>query len=232
MACAVKLFRTGICFSVLIAINAFLSCSHDAVSELPCWATMEALSGGRVAVRAGFEDGSGDVPTGAKVLLVSPANEVTWLRYDSSSCVYSAILVAPMEGDYRIDIQSVLGRTGASLSFKQISGKPSIISMQDGAGAEVGTGRKLRADLPISISWRSCGNASVYQVRFDAVDGGNLVLASSEASLLVEPGTLAAGATYSVVISAQYIYGDPYLRERNTYAYSFAESSEYSFSTE
>ncbi len=66
------------------------------------------------------------------------------------------------------------------------------------------------------------------------MDGAAKAVAfSSEVPIYTFPrDTFESGKTYGLIIEAQYIGGDPFLRDEDYYAFSYSESPEYYFSTE
>ncbi len=128
-----------------------VSCAAE-VDQLGCWVTMEEVGSNQVKVRARLEDTStGNTPTGASVLLKSPAREVSWLNYVSSSNMYETTLTAALSGNYIVSVSSSLGDDDVVIPFVSLTETPTIVTLQDASGTVAGTGQALNPATAISV---------------------------------------------------------------------------------
>ena len=198
-------------------------------SGISCWASLEETSLNQVHLSVLLENASGNVPTGARVLLKTPANELSWVYFSSSSNRYESTLSSFVSGDYEISVHSASGNTTLTIPMVRLSGTPDITTLQDATGVAAGTGQKLNASSEISAEWQTIEGASVYKGTITCGVVTSYTFSSLTNSILIPADTLQAGKTYSISIEAQYLNGDPYLMERQYYAFSYSKSPDYYF---
>lgn len=217
---------------LLLSLMNLVSCAMDADnSYLGCWVTMEKTGSTTARIRVRLENDSGNVPTGARVLLETPAGAISWLYYNASSNLYETTLSSPVSGNYIVSVESSLGKVERKISYVSLSDIPNIQTVQDAAGTIAGSDVGLDATKEISLSWDGVPGATVYQGT--VTNGANMVLVFSTIDTVypIAPDTLQPDKTYALMVTAQYIAGDPYLRESDYYVFSYSESPEFYFGT-
>ncbi len=200
--------------------------------QVTCRATMEEGGMDQVRLRVRLEDVNGNVPTGARVLLQTPEQEISWVYYNSVSAMYESNLSGLTSGAYTVTVDSAAGNSLLSIPMTLLSATPDIITLQDAHGITAGHGQNMSGSCAVSAAWKPIEGATVYKgtVYCGAVTA--FVFSSSTNSFMIPPDTLVGGRTYNLSIEAQYIGGDPYLQEHNYYAFSYSESPDYFFTIE
>jgi hypothetical protein len=225
------LFLLGFLFVILSGCTQDGTSASDTekVNSLSCWVTMEESSLNQVHLRVLLEDANGNVPTGARVLLKTPANELSWVYFTASSNIYESTLSSLTSGSYSVSVNSAAGNDTVVIPMVMLNGSPDINTLQDATGVVAGLGQSLNASSAISVEWKTPAGASVYKGTISCGAVTSYVFSSLANTVIIPPDTLLPGKTYSISIEAQYIGGDPYLQEQHYYAFSYSQSPDYYF---
>ena len=183
-------------------------------------------------VRVRLEDSSGNVPTGARVLLETPAKAISWLYFDNDTNMYETTLTSPISGDYTVSVRSTLGNVESVVPYVSLSFTPTVQTLQDAEGTTAGGTKALQSSLAISAAWEAIAGATAYQVSVMQGASTIVMVSTRGTSYMFPPRTFTSGKTYTLRVEAQYIVGDPYLRDKDYYAFSYVDSPDYYFTTE
>jgi len=221
------------CAVVVLVVTFLSSCTMDSERlSLGCWVSMEQTGASAAKVRVRLEDASGNVPTGARVLLETPAAALSWLYFDNETNMYETSLTSPISGDYTVSVRSTLGNVESVVPYVSLSATPTVQTLQDAEGTTAGGNKSLKSSLAISASWQAIAGATAYQVAVMQGASTIVIVSTTGTSYVFPPGTFTSGKTYALRVEAQYIAGDPYLRDKDYYAFSYSDSPDYYFTTE
>lgn len=217
----------------LIPLLFFISCDQQQINNghLGVWTSLQSDSLGRLVVTVRLEDSSGNIPTGARVLVRTPDNEVSWLTFISDNNIYKTYIENSVSGDFRIEVKSVIQNVDQIVPYYYITTAPTLKNMVDGEGADILSNQNLNPSKKISVTWDRVEGATVYKGIIKSGSSIVKIFSTSEDSYLLDSGTLEAGTSYLLELEAQAIIGDPYFNSEDFYSYSSKVSSEYAFST-
>lgn len=77
-------------------------------------------------------------------------------------------------------------------------------------GNSVLSGKSINSQSAVSCAWNSLGNGIVYQVNIKTALNRIWTGSTSACNIEIPKGTLTAGKTYYLYLTAQKICGDPY----------------------
>jgi hypothetical protein len=220
---------------LLICLITFLcfSCAMEGnPQDMSCWVTIEETGIEQLRVRVRLEDSTGNVPNGARVLFETPDRELIWVYFNSAANMYEASVSEVISGEYIVKVNSAVGDISMKCPVIILKEEPEVILLQDANGISAGQGKKLSATADISLKWNLIDNAAVY--KGSIYSGVSLVhvFSSTESNYTIPSNTLEANKSYTLVIEAQYISGDPYLEKEPYYVFSYSQGSDYYFSLE
>ncbi len=132
-------------------------------------------------------------------------------------------------GLYSVSVESIMGNAELSIPVIVLTETPDVIVIQDSSGVVAGQGNRVSSSRDISIAWREVTGSSVYICTVRASRGIVFSQSTIETSIRIPAATLSPAETCNVLVEAQYIAGDPYLRKENYYAFNYRESPTYYF---
>jgi hypothetical protein len=180
----------------------------------------------------GIQEGpTGNSVSGALVTVHDETNKVTMLSYDSGSCTYSGDMEEPgVDMTYTVEVTTLLLDTPViqKIPYSALSKKPDITVFQDALGNSVLKGQGLSGGAPLQIAWVSCGTGIVYQLAVKAALKTVYAASTSAETIIISSGAIPPGV-YTLKISAQKIYGDPYFKKADYCSMSSAKSIGLSF---
>lgn len=222
--------------SSLLLVPIILSCSQNEDSpQIKLRASLLSSSGGDITAYAFPENSeTGNIVTGAVVLIYNSANEVTELSFDNSSQCYKATLSDTLEYDtYTVVASSSLCNDVAiAMPHKKLSEKPVASVFEDSDGNSVLKGNELDSALPIQISWNRLGDNVVYKVAIQSGLATAYVKSTQAPNITVPAGVLKTGGSYYMSVTAQCIKGDPYFKSEPYYSASSIKSAGVSFNVQ
>lgn len=216
----------------IITIFLFISCSQNKEQNIKARVSFLSSNGSTIFVTVVPENTfSGDVVTGALVLVTDSTNSVTTLDFDYQKQNYSGVLENSLNSDeYKVIIKSqICDDKIINVNHVKLQIKPSLTIFEDSSGNSVLKGKDLDCDLPIQIAWSSLGTNVVYRVEIQ--NGMNTVFSkSTQATTMVIPeNILEEKSSYYLTITAHQSYGDIYFQKDEYYSSSSIKSSGFSF---
>lgn len=217
--------------SFLFILFFFLGCDNSSEMYLGSWVTLQEGSMDALDIFVRLENESGDVPSGARIKVSTPDNQVIWVNFDSDYNIYRCSIPDNTAGDYIVDIDSHLGDVSQVVPYNKITDKPVLTLLSDATGSNYFSGDSLDSTVKISMVWDEVDNATVYVVTVTTSSYDTIIFSTDQTSYTLDENILNPEESYSISIEAQSITGDVYLNEYNYYSCNSEESSEYFFNT-
>jgi hypothetical protein len=177
------------------------------------------------------EGPDGNSVSGALVTVSDETNKATILTYDSNACAYGADMEEP-EADmtYTVELVTMLldSPITREIPYSGLSKKPDVTVFQDASGNSVLNGQGLSGNAHFQIAWASCGTGVVYQLAVKAALKTVYATSTNAETVTIPAGDIPTGI-YTLEISAQRIYGDPYFKEADYCSLSSSKSMGLSF---
>jgi hypothetical protein len=224
------------CLSAVVFVFAAVSCSQSVENEsLSVRSSLVSDSGGDITACVYPENTeTGNIVTGAVVLITGTNNVVTELSFSNDSqCYTGTIPDARTQDYYTVDVRSALcDEISYIIPHTRLVDRPAVSLFEDSDGSSVLSGKALSCSLPVQIAWGSYGSGIVYQVVIKSGLKTVVYKSTEEASLLIPSDTFTAGTLYYISIAAQYIRGDPYFKTADYYSVSSIKSAGISFNVQ
>jgi hypothetical protein len=223
--------RVGAFLFLCVLFSCTNSAQPDAEANVQVRTWITASGTGAVRCTVYIEGPTGNSVSGALVTVHDETNKVNMLSYDSNSCTYTGDMEEP-EADtiYTVEVTTVL--LGApviqTIPYTGLSKKPDITVFQDALGNSVLSGNGLSGSAPLQIAWMSCGVGVVYQLAVKAALKTVYAVSTNAETVTIRADIIPSGA-YTLEISAQKIYGDPYFKKADYCSMSSAKSMGLSF---
>ncbi len=181
-----------------------------------------------------LEGPDGNYLTGSRVMIENSGGAVNLLHFDIDAGCYEGEIPYSADGHYTVLVDGTLLDTPYSKTIDHyvLRESPDITLLQDSSGASALSGESLGTGNEIRLSWKKSSQATVYQICL--YKNGSLVHleTSPENTAIIQGEVLSGEGNYSCQIKAQYIGGDPLLRNQNYYSYSEKGGSSLYFSEE
>lgn len=220
----------------LLFIVILSSCKQNEESpQIQLRASLLSSGGGVISASVYPENcETGNIVTGAVVLVYNSANEVTELPFDNDSQCYTETLSDTLTNDtYTVVVDSSLcDEMTMTVPHVQLQEKPVVSVFEDSDGNSVLEGTDVDSTLPLQIAWNSLGDDVVYKVTVQSSLSTVFIKSTQTANVVVPASTLEEGGSYYLSITAQYIQGDPYFKTESYYSASSIKSAGVSFNVQ
>jgi len=167
-----------------------------------------------------IEARDGNLVTGANVTMHNSTGVSCLLKFSFNEGAYTAPVPPSSDGVYTFTIQSALFSEPytQNVDHFRLTASPQITLLQDESAHSALAGARLNANEKINVAWSAVEHATVYQVLIggDALYAGTV---TGTATTIPALNTGVAG-TYTIMVTAQFIGGDPLFESENFYSYS------------
>lgn len=217
---------------LFLSILFFAGC-ESSIENQNLRASAVSVNGDDIVFRVYPENSSGDIMTGSLVTVTNSENEVLLLEFDNDSQCYISSFDGLESDIYNIKVISAAYKEAACIQIPhlRLTKAPTIVSFSDSMGNSVLSGKSINSQSAVSCAWNSLGNGIVYQVSIKTVLSRIWTGSTSACNIEIPKGTLTAGKTYYLYLTAQKICGDPYF-SLPYYSFSSITSSAVTFYVE
>ena len=181
-----------------------------------------------------LEGPDGNYLTGGRVMIENSGGVVNLLHFNIDEGCYEGEIPFSADGQFSLLVDSALldRPYRQKIDHYVLTESPDITLLQDSSGASALSGESLGIGRDIRLSWKKSAHATVYQIRL--YKNGILLHSetSTENSSIILGKNLSGEGNYTCQIKAQYIGGDPLLRNQNYYSYSEKGGASLYFSEE
>lgn len=221
------------CFSVTL----LCSCTDPSTGQVTATrarTVVESSAGGDAKIQVYLEGADGNMLTGAAITVTDYQNRYEMLPFVQDDYCYVGTFPVPSDGvlDFFIDSNGIDESLSYSVPHRTLSEAPTITVFQDSSGDSVLSGESLDSALTIQIGWEKPDVNAVCIVNVRDQFGSVFSLSTKATSCLIPAGTLTAGKSYGLIVSAQLLYGDPTFKSYAYYSVSSVTGPRLGFTIE
>jgi len=189
--------------------------------------------GSNVQVSVYLEGSDGNYLTGARVSVTNPANEVQILGFNETMGCYFGTFTDLLSGTYAVKIWSALlaSPENFSIDHEVPDGAPTVSQCSDASGDNALTGQTLNANEAITLRWSTLDNVTAYSVQVNQ-NAIQAYASSADGGTITIPANILATGSYTIKLTAQWLAGDPYLLNTDTYSASQSQSSSFALTVQ
>lgn len=203
---------------VLLAASCMVA-TEASPSGISIKSRVESSSDGATLVRAYLEGPDGNQVTGARVLVSSPEGSVSQLDFSLNRGCYFVDLDNSSSGNYLLTVDSTLlsKPRQVTIPLKTLAVAPVLAEVSDDDGSDALIGESLSTHASTTVRWSPVPDASLYVVKVSF--GATVAWKRSTADPFCEiPEASISAGNYTLQVRAQYMQGDPYLVDTDTFS--------------
>lgn len=221
-------------FLLSIILVLFSGCFFDKENNGRVRVSVESRKNEGTEVKVWVEGKNGELIDGALVNSLTDGNILKTLEYNDKG-FYQGTYSTIVRDNCTISVDSLQfdNVKNIEVPHKGITEDIRIESIIDENGNNVMESQEIKENQEIIIRWNLVNNASVYQIEIENEDDEIVYSATSQINQAVIGNEILQGSeigkSYSIKISGQSKYGDPYYIENEYFSVSLRTSIDYNF---